>query len=146
MVDIGTPDTKRVNARSTKLFIRPSSTDLEYLQLQDKNLRVSHPSSVEPTTSAGIAVYSGALNGSLTGTLLFTNDMVAAVGGYTELSTPVNGQLPTKTWKLKLTDFGSTEQVWTVSAILEDFSIDGPAEGGTKYSISMRLTAEPTVA
>lgn len=147
MVDIGTPDTKRVNSRATRLFIRPAAADIEYLQLQDKNFNPKHNILVEPTTSAGIAAYTGALNGTLTGTILFTNDMADAVGGYKEIGTvsATTKQLPIKTWKMKLTDFGTTEQVWTFTAILEDFSVNGVAEGGTKYDVTLRiLTFDPT--
>lgn len=141
MADIGTPDTKRVNSRATRLFIRPSGVDIEYLQLQDKNFNPKHNILVEPTTSAGIAAYTGALNGTLTGSILFTNDMAAAIGGYKEIGA-VNAstkQLPIKTWKMKLTDFASLEQVWTCTAILEDFNLNGAAEGGTKYDIVLRI-------
>lgn len=148
MADIGTPDTKRVNSRATKLFVRPSSTDIEYLQLQDKSFQPDHPILVEPTTSAGVAAYTGALTGgTFTGTILFTSDMADAVGGFKELAT-VNSstfQRPIETWKLKITDFASSQEVWSFTAMLESFNLNGPAEGGTKYDIVLRvLSFNPT--
>jgi len=146
MVDIGDLDINdKVNSRATKLFIRPSGSDLEYVQLQEKDLRVAHPALVEHTTSGGTTAYSGGLQSTLTGSILFTTDLEAAIGGFTEISTPANGQLPSKIWKLKLTDFNGTLQTWEVNAILEDFRINGAAEGGTKYDIALRITTEPVI-
>ncbi len=145
MVDIGGTFNDRVNTRSTKLFVRPAALDIEWVELQDKELRTGHPVSVEPTTSAGVAGYSGAVASTLTGTLLFTTDVVAAVGGFTELNTTVNNNVPIKTWKLKLTDFGGTTQIWEVQAMLEDFGISGPAEGGTKFDILLRILTDPII-
>lgn len=148
MTDIGTPDTKRVNSRATKLYVRPASTDIEYLQLQDKSFTPDHPILVEPTTSAGVAAYTGALTGgTFTGTILFTSDMVAAVGGLRELATvsSTTFQRPIETWKLKLIDFAGATQTWSFTAMLEHFDLNGPAEGGTKYDVGLRvLSFNPT--
>lgn len=146
MVDIGDA-TKRLNSRATKLFIRPSAADLEWLELQDKSFNPKHNILVEPTTSDGIAAYTGALNGTLTGTILFTTDMIDAVGGYKEIATvsTTTKQLPIKTWKIKTTDFANTTKQWTFTAILEDFDLNGAVEGGTKYDIVLRiLSFDPT--
>ena len=145
MSSIGGTFNDRVNTRSTKMFVRPGGADIEYVELQDKECRIGHPVSLEPTTNAGLAGYSGALAGTLTGTLLFTTDLAAAVGGFTELNTPVNNNLPTKTWKVKLTDFGGTTQEWSFTAMLEDFGFSGPAEGATKYDMAIRILTEPVI-
>ncbi len=146
MVDIGTVSIgDKVNTRATRIFVRPSSTDIEYAQLQDKEYRNDHPALVEHTTSGGTTAYSGGLQATLTGTILFTTDFVAAVGGFTELNTPVSGQLPSKTWKVKLTDFDGLTQEWSFTGILEAFRIAGAAEGGTKYDLGIRITTEPTI-
>ena len=146
MVDIGDVDINdKVNSRATKLFIRPSGSDLEYVQLQDKQYRIAHPALVEHTTSGGTTAYSGGLQSTITGTILFTTDMASAVGGFSEISTPVEGQLPSKIWKLKLIDFNGLTQTWETNGILEDFTINGAQEGGTKYDVALRLTTEPTI-
>lgn len=135
----------KVNSKATKLYIRPASTDIEYVQLQDKELRTGHPVLIEGTTSGGATGYSGTLQSTLTGTILFTTDMVSATGGFTEISTPSNGQVPTKTWRLKLTDFNGDTEIWEVDAILEDFRLFGADQGGTKYDIVLRILTEPTI-
>jgi len=146
MVDIGDVDINdKVNTKGTKVFVRPSGADIEYIQLQDKDYRNAHPALVEGTTSGGVTAYSGTLQATLTGTVLFTTDFASAVGGFTELNTAVQGQLPSKTWKMKLTDFNGTTEEWSFSAILEDFRIIGAAEGGTKFDIGLRITTEPTI-
>lgn len=71
--------------------------------------------------------------------------MAAAVGGYTELRTRTNGELPEKTWKIKLTDKAGLTQTWSTTAILQDFSFEGPVEGGVKYNIGLKLTSEPVI-
>ena len=146
MVDIGDVDINdKVNTKATKVFVRPSGTDIQYIQLQDKDYRNAHPALVEGTTSGGVTAYSGTLQATLTGTILFTTDFAAAVGGFTELNTPVSGQLPSKTWKVKLTDFDGLTQEWSFTGILEAFRIAGAAEGGTKYDLGIRITTEPTI-
>ena len=140
MVDIGLGD--RVNSLATTLHIRPSGADLQYVQLQTKSFKANRPIIVEPTTSAGVAAYTGALTDALiTGTILFTDETVTAIGGYKEIATvnAVTLQLPIKTWKLKLADFGSNVQVWTTTAILENFELNGEAEGGLKFDIALRI-------
>jgi len=146
MVDIGDVDINdKVNSKAAKLFIRPSGADIEYVQLQDKDYRNAHPALVEGTTSGGVTAYSGTLQATLTGTILFTTDLAAALGGFSELNTAVQGQLPSKIWKMKLTDFDGLTQTWQFNAVLEDFRIAGAAEGGTKYDIALRITTEPTI-
>lgn len=148
MTDIGdTPGTfaKFANSKATRLFVRPSGLDIEYLNLQDKELSVSHPIDIQGTVNAGLVGYSGTLDGDLTGTILFTSDTASAVGGFTELNTPVNNNLPIKAWKLKITDFTGTLQTWEVKAMLEVFAISGADQGGTKYNISLKLLTEPVI-
>lgn len=148
MVDIGdTPGTfaKFANSKAYRLFVRPSGADIEYLNVQDKSYTNSHPVTVEGTVNAGVVGYSGTLDSDLTGTILFTSDTAAAIGGFTELRTPVNNNIPIKTWKLKITDFTSTLQTWSVSAMLETFELSGPDQGGTKYNISLKCLTEPVI-
>lgn len=132
-----------VNTRATKIFIRPSGTDLEYIELQTKNLNPSHNVLVEPTTSAGIVAYTGALNGTLSGTLLFSEDMITDTGGYQLIATvdPNTLQLPVITWKIKTVDFAGITQTWTMLGMLENFELIGEAEGALKYDILIRLTS-----
>ncbi len=141
MADVGTKATL-VNSRATKLFIRPSASDLEYVELQDKNLNPSHRVLTEVTTGAGVTAYTGALDATLTGTALFSTNMVTAVGGYKEIATinSTTKQLPIKVWKVKVVDFTGTTQTWTISGMLETFEFSGGAEGALKYDIVIRIT------
>jgi hypothetical protein len=139
---------QKVNSRAYTLHVRPSATDLEYIQLQDKNFEPNHPVIVEPTTSGGVTGYTGALtDGRISGTCLFTDDMLTTVGGYSELA-QVNASSknrPVKTWKLIFTDFAGGTETVTCTGMLERFSLHGPAEGATKYDIVIRiLTFDPS--
>lgn len=141
-MSVGSTDSL-VNTRATKIFIRPDGTDLEYIELQTKNLNPSHNVLIEPTTSAGVVAYTGALNGTLSGTLLFSEDMITDTGGYKSIATVDSStlQLPITTWKIKTVDFASTTQIWTMLGMLENFELIGEAEGALKYDILIRLTS-----
>ena len=141
MSDVGTKESL-VNTRATRLFIRPTGTDLEYVELQDKSLNPSNRVIVEPSIGAGVVAYTGALDAVLNGTALFSTNMVTAVGGYKEIA-PIDTntfQLPIKTWKIKVTPFSGSQQVWTVKGMLETFEFKGGAEGALKYDIVIRIT------
>ena len=122
MADVGTK-ASLVNSRATRLFIRPSGTDLEYIELQDKTLNPSHRVIAEPSIGGGVVAYTGALDATLNGTALFSTNMVTATGGYKEIATvsTTTFQLPIKTWKIKIVDFANATQTWTVKGMLETF-------------------------
>ena len=133
----------KVNSKAYKVYIRPTNTDIEYIQLQDKSFQPNHPIIIEPTTSGGITAYTGSLtDGSFSGTLLFTDDLIDAVGGYKQIAT-VNSttfQRPINTWRLKLVDFANTSQTFEFKAMLNTFNLYSDAEGGTKYDIELTVT------
>ena len=141
MADVGTKESL-VNTRATRVFIRPVSTDLEYIELQDKNLNPSNRVMVEPSIGAGVVAYTGALDAVLNGTALFSTNMITAIGGYKEIATvsSTTFQLPIKTWKIKITPFAGATQTWTVKGMLETFELKGGAEGALKYDIVIRIT------
>ena len=72
MADIGSLD-KRVNSQGYRVYINTSSDD-EYIFMQNASMSVSHSEFREPTTSGINVYYSGLPDNVLSGTLLFTTD------------------------------------------------------------------------
>ena len=64
-----------VNAKKMQVYIGAVGGDGgEWKLMQNARVLISHPIFREPTTSGGVATYTGAPDNTISGTLLFTRD------------------------------------------------------------------------
>lgn len=148
---IGSTVSDQVNSRANKVFIGTAGTN-EYTAVQDKQLVLNYDVVAEPLTSNTTAFFAGTfLGGLFTGTMIYTSDFAGVAG--TEgtflnliAKDSVSSGNKDLTWKLKLTDKGSTTKTWTFTGILQTFTLSGVVPGGSKYDLAIFVTSEPTIA
>ena len=103
MADLGVV-TEAVNAKKMQVYI--GSTSNEWKLVQNARVLISHPIFREPTTSGGVATYTGAPDNTISGTLLFTRDeWDDATNGFENLLTiSSGGEVESNSWVIKFTD------------------------------------------
>lgn len=147
MADIGT-DGEEINASQMKLYI--GSTSNQWRLLQNVRVLNSHPIFREPTTDGGVKLYTGAFDGNISGTLLFTRDSWdnGTSNDFHSLLTKTNGEVPTNSWLVKFVDVsgGTAEGEWTYENVkLSVVDISKSVEGAVKVDITLVLPSLPTV-
>ena len=84
----------------------------EWKLVQNARVLISHPIFREPTTSGGVATYTGAPDNTISGTLLFTRDeWDDATNGFENLLTTScfwRRGGPSNSWVIKFTDVSGT--------------------------------------
>ena len=146
MADLGVV-TEAVNAKKMQVFI--GSTSNEWKLVQNARVLISHPIFREPTTSGGVATYTGAPDNTISGTLLFTRDeWDDATNGFENLLTiSSGGEVESNSWIVKFTDVSgiSTDSTLTfASCKLSVVDISKSVEGAVKADITVICPGEPT--
>ena len=147
---------EEVNSKKMQVFI--GSTSNEWKLVQNARVLVSHPIFREPTTSGGVATYTGAPDNTISGTLLFTRDewntasggsAVTDVAGFAALIAPGSGgEVLARTWLIKLFDVTSNgtdnnELLTFSNCKLSVVDISKSGEGAVKADITVICPGEP---
>ena len=146
MADLGVV-TEAVNAKKMQVFI--GSTSNEWKLVQNARVLISHPIFREPTTSGGVATYTGAPDNTISGTLLFTRDeWDDSTNGFENLLTiSSGGEVESNSWIVKFTDVSGTSTDSTLtftSCKLSVVDISKSVEGAVKADITVICPGEPT--
>jgi len=146
MADLGVV-TEAVNAKKMQVFI--GSTSNEWKLVQNARVLISHPIFREPTTSGGVATYTGAPDNNISGTLLFTRDeWDDSTNGFENLLTiSSGGEVESNSWVIKFTDVSGTSTDTTLtfaSCKLSVVDISKSVEGAVKADITVICPGEPT--
>ena len=135
-----------VNAKKMQVFI--GSTSNEWKLVQNARVLISHPIFREPTTSGGVATYTGAPDNTISGTLLFTRDeWDDSTNGFENLLTiSSGGEVESNSWIVKFTDVSGTSTDSTLtfaSCKLSVVDISKSVEGAVKADITVICPGEP---
>lgn len=138
---------KAINSQAAQLYV--TATGNNWALLQNARMLVSHPIFREPTTDAGVALFTGAPDVSISGTLLFTEDeWELASNGLAALllKDPTTGEVPAKAWGLNVVAKDTTSfKLETAGGKLSVVDISKSVEGGVKVDLSIILPAVPTL-
>ena len=129
-----------VNAQNLKLDVG----DDRYIMLQDLNFHLGRPEAREPTTDGGVQYFYGKGDHFFDATLLLTTTEISTFNGLTELD--ANGDLTTTAFKIISERRGAgADATITVNAVLPDFNIVKPVEGGVIFRIRFRIIDDVVV-
>ena len=152
MADYGTL-TEAVNAKKMQVFIGADASDgtavtNQWKLVQNARVLISHPIFREPTTSGGVATYTGAPDNTISGTLLFTRDeWDDSTNGFENLLTiSSGGEVESNSWIVKFTDVSGTSTDSTLtfaSCKLSVVDISKSVEGAVKADITVICPGEP---
>ena len=153
MADLGVV-TEAVNAKKMQVFVGSDASDgtavtNQWKLVQNARVLISHPIFREPTTSGGVATYTGAPDNTISGTLLFTRDeWDDSTNGFENLLTiSSGGEVESNSWIVKFTDVSGTSTDSTLtfaSCKLSVVDISKSVEGAVKADITVICPGEPT--
>lgn len=125
-----------VNAQNLKLDVGGD----RYIMLQDLDFHLGRPEAREPTTDGGVQYFYGKGDHYFDATLLLTTPEISSFNALTELDS--NGDLTTKSYDIIAEPRESTSPTATitVNAVLPDFNILKPVEGGLIFRVRFRIT------
>lgn len=124
-----------VNAQNLKLEVGAD----RYIQLQDLNLHVGRPESREPTTDGGVIYFYGKGDHTFDCVILATTPEISTWNALTELDG--DGDLTTTAYKIVASPRGGGASVTiTVNAVLFDYNLEKPTEGGVLFRLRFRIT------
>jgi len=124
-----------VNAQNLKLDVGSN----RYIMLQELEFHLGRPESREPTTDGGVQYFFGKGDHFFTATLLLTTPEISSFNALTVLDG--NGNLTTTAFKIIADPRGGGSNVTiTVNAVLPDFNIVKPIEGGVLFRVRFRIT------
>ena len=134
MADIGAIS-ELVNAQNLKLQLGSD----RYIMLQELELHLGRPEAREPTTDGGVQYFYGKGDHYFDATLLLTTPEIASFNALTELND--NGNMTENTYNIISTPrTGSPVSTVTVNAVVPDFNVVKPVEGGTIFRLRFRIT------
>ena len=146
--------TEAVNAKKMQVFIGADASagtavTNQWKLVQNARVLMSHPIFREPTTSGGVATYTGAPDNTISGTLLFTRDeWDDSTNGFENLLTiSSGGEVESNSWIVKFTDVSGTSTDSTLtfaSCKLSVVDISKSVEGAVKADITVICPGEPT--
>ena len=149
MADLGTAG-QEINAKKFQIFIGTNDTSAPYTVatnewklLQNASVNMGQAVFREPTTSGGNLLFTGAFDGTISGSLIFTRDEYSdGTNGMLALITADGntGEVPQRNWTVKFTDVSgdSTNTTLTLPGCkLSVISINKSVEGGTKVDITV---------
>ena len=152
MADLGVV-TEAVNAKKMQVFVGSDASDgtavtNQWKLVQNARVLISHPIFREPTTSGGVATYTGAPDNTISGTLLFTRDeWDDSTNGFENLLTiSSGGEVESNSWIVKFTDVSGTSTDSTLtfaSCKLSVVDISKSVEGAVKADITVICPGEP---
>ena len=125
-----------INAQNLKLEVGPDT----YIMLQELDLHLGRPEAREPTTDGGVQYYYGKGDHYFDATLLATTAEIGSLNTLTELDS--NGALKTTAFKIVATprDSATATSTITVNAVLPEFNLIKPVEGGVLFRVRFRIT------
>ena len=124
-----------VNAQNLKLDVGND----RYIMLQELEFHLGRPEAREPTTDGGVQYFYGKGDHTFSATLLLTSPEISSFNALTELDS--NGDLTTTAYKIIAEARGGGSDVTiTVNAVLPDFNIVKPVEGGVLFRTRFRIT------
>ena len=125
-----------VNAQNLKLDVGAN----RYIMLQEFDFHLGRPEAREPTTDGGVQYFYGKGDHYFDATLLLTTPEISTFNALTQLDS--NGDLTTTSFTILAEPRDSTEAdvTITVNAVLPDFNISKPVEGGVLFRVRFRIT------
>jgi len=125
-----------VNAQNLKLDVGSN----RYIMLQELDFHLGRPEAREPTTDGGVQYFYGKGDHTFDATLLLTTPEISIFNALTELSS--TGDLTSTAFKIIATPRTASNSVATitVNAVIPDFNIIKPVEGGVIFRIRFRIT------
>lgn len=124
-----------VNAQNLKLDVGAD----RYIMLQDLDLHLGRPEAREPTTDGSVQYFYGKGDHYFDATLLLTTPEISIFNALTQLDS--NGDLTTTTFTILAEPRGGGSDVEIeVNAVLPDFNISKPVEGGVLFRVRFRIT------
>ena len=124
-----------VNAQNLKLDVGSD----RYIMLQELDLHLGRPEAREPTTDGGVQYFFGKGDHFFNATLLLTTPEITIFNALTVLD--ANGDLTSTAFKIIAEPRGGGANVTiTVNAVLPDFNIVKPVEGGVLFRVRFRIT------
>ncbi len=135
MADIGSIN-DLVNAQNLKLDVGGD----RYIMLQELEFHLGRPEAREPTTDGGVQYFYGKGDHYFDATLLLTTTEINSFNNLTELD--ANGDLTTTTFTIlaESRESAGSDATITVNAVLPDFNIVKPVEGGLIFRVRFRIT------
>ena len=135
MVNIG-EIAELVNAQNLKLDVGND----RYIMLQDLDFHLGRPEAREPTTDGGVQYFYGKGDHYFDATLLLTTTEISTFNALTELD--VDGDMTTVAYKIIAESRETTgdDATITVNAVIPDFNIIKPVEGGVIFRLRFRIT------
>jgi len=124
-----------VNAQNLKLDVGSD----RYIMLQELDFHLGRPEAREPTTDGGVQYFYGKGDHFFDATLLLTTPEISSFNALTELDS--NGDLTNTVFKIVAEPRGGgADATVTVNAVLPDFNIVKPVEGGVIFRVRFRIT------
>jgi len=124
-----------VNAQNLKLDVGVD----RYIMLQELDFHLGRPEAREPTTDGGVQYFYGKGDHYFDSTLLLTTPEISTFNALTELD--ANGDLTSTAFKIISEPRGGGANVTiTVNAVLPEFNIVKPVEGGLIFRVRFRIT------
>jgi len=125
-----------VNAQNLKLDVGAD----RYIMLQELNFHLGRPEAREPTTDGGVQYFYGKGDHYFDATLLLTTPEISTFNALTELD--ANGDLTSTTFSIlaEPRESSNPDVTITVNAVLPDFNIVKPVEGGLIFRVRFRIT------
>lgn len=130
-----------VNAQNLKLDVGAN----RYVMLQDLDFHLGRPEAREPTTDGGVQYFYGKGDHYFDATLLLTTPEISSFNALTQLDS--NGDLSTTQFSILVEprDSGNPDVTITVNAVLPDFNIVKPVEGGVIFRVRFRIIDDTIV-
>ncbi len=130
-----------VNAQNLKLDVGAN----RYIMLQDLDFHLGRPEAREPTTDGGVQYFYGKGDHYFDATLLLTTPEISSFNALTQLD--ANGDLSTTQFSILVEprDSGNPDVTITVNAVLPDFNIVKPVEGGVIFRVRFRIIDDTIV-
>jgi len=124
-----------VNAQNLKLDVGSN----RYVMLQELDFHLGRPEAREPTTDGGVQYFYGKGDHTFEATILLTTPEISTFNALTVLDG--NGNLTSTAFKIISQPRGGGSNVTiTVNAVLPDFNIIKPVEGGIIFRVRFRIT------
>ena len=124
-----------VNAQNLKLDVGND----RYIMLQELDFHLGRPEAREPTTDGGVQYFYGKGDHFFNATLLLTTPEISSFNALTVLN--ADGDLTSTAFKIIAEPRGGGANVTiTVNAVLPDFNIVKPVEGGVLFRVRFRIT------
>lgn len=126
-----------INAQNLQLQVDSDT----YIMLQELDFHVGRPEAREPTTDGGVQYFYGKGDNYFDATILATTTEIQTLTNLTKLD--ANGDLTSDEYNIIATPRESAGQTATITvnaAVVPDFNISKPIEGGVIFRIRFRIT------